>query len=108
MEDANSTLLYTEPQVEQVAKLRKSREMDYPSSGRDRVYLGGFSLNLSGEISRVMLGSCFPSWGFTHMGSWEASGCSTDTRYIGRGLLKNTEWDVLGANDTSLYICSSA
>lgn len=58
----NSTLSYTEPQVEQAAKLRKSHEMDYLSSGRgNRVYLGGFSLNLFEEISRVMLGNRFDS-----------------------------------------------
>ena len=67
------------------------------SGGGNGMQFGGFGLNLSEEISRVMLGNCFFSQRFTCVGSCEASGCSTDTHHIGRGLLRNTVWDALGA-----------
>lgn len=71
--------------------LGKSHGVDCLSSGRGNgMYFGGFGLNLFEEISRVMLGNCFPPQRFTRVGSCKASGCSTDTHYIGRGLLRNT------------------
>lgn len=61
------------------------------SSGRGNgMFFGGFGLNLLEEISRVMLGKCFPSQRFTCLGSCKVSGCSTDTHYIGMGLLRST------------------
>lgn len=82
----------------------KSHGVDCLSSGRGNgMYFGGFGLNLFEEISRVMLGNRFASQRFTRVGSCEASGCSTDTHYIGRGLLRNTVWDALGAKMTPTF-----
>lgn len=61
------------------------------SSGRGNgMFFGGFGLNLLEEISRVVLGNCFPSQKFTCLGSCKVSVCSTDTHYVGTGLLRNT------------------
>lgn len=90
--------MYIEPQVEQVAMLGRSRGVDCLLSGSGNgMYFGGFSLDLFEEVSRVMLGNCFPSQRFTCVGYCEASCCSTDTHYVGSGLLKNTVWAALGA-----------
>lgn len=89
-EDVNTAPLYVRPQAEKAAMLGKSHGADCLSSGRViRMYFGGFCLNLFEEISRVMLGNRFPSQRFIHVGSSEASGCSTDTHYVGKGLLRN-------------------
>lgn len=74
------------------------------SSGRgNEMFFGGFALNLFEEISRVMLGNHFPSQRFTRLGSCKVSGCSSDTHYVGMGLLRNTVWDALSAKITPTF-----